>query len=134
MVYEVKDSNGELIALHIKGDVLPKGIKFFTGAEMPIQVAQMSHPGGHLIRPHVHNKRETVITSTSEVLVIKSGKLKAIFYSNEKIFIESRVLEENDIAVIVSGGHSFEVLEQCHFIEVKQGPFDLTNDKTLFEV
>jgi hypothetical protein len=104
MVYEVKDSNSVLITLHIKGDVLPKGIKFFTGADMPIQVAQMSHPGGHLIRPHLHNKRETVITSTSEVLVVKSGKLKASFYSNEKIFIESRVLEENDIAVIVSGG------------------------------
>lgn len=56
MVYEVKDSKGELIALHIKGDVLPEGIKFFTGAEMPIQVAQMSHPGGHLIRPHLHEQ------------------------------------------------------------------------------
>lgn len=132
MVYEVKDSDGNIMALLVEGNVNENGISFFTNFELPIQVASMSHPKGHNIKAHLHNIRQTLITSTSEVLVVKSGQLKATFYSNDKKFIESKVLKKEDIAIIISGGHSFEVIEDCQFLEIKQGPYDPTNDKTIF--
>jgi cupin fold WbuC family metalloprotein len=92
----------------------------------------MSHKKGHIIPAHTHNARSSHINTTTEVLIVESGRLATTLYSKNHEFIDTRVLEGGDIIVIMSGGHSFEVIENCIFFEVKQGPFDPTNDKTLF--
>lgn len=46
--------------------------------------------------------------------------------------MESRVLETEDVILLVADGHGFEVLEQIAMIEVKQGPYVGEMDKTRF--
>jgi cupin fold WbuC family metalloprotein len=132
MIDKICDATGEAIAILIRPELIEKGVKFFTEPNLPMQVAIMSHSQGHKIPAHTHNPRSSHINTTSEVLLVQSGKLSTTLYSNTYEYIETRILNAGDIIVIMSGGHSFEVIEDCVFFEVKQGPYDSTKDKTIF--
>ena len=69
------------------------------------------------------------ISGTSEVLIILSGKMKIDFYSDKKDFLFSKIVNKNDIIILIKGGHGFKILQNCKFIEVKQGPFFQTKTK-----
>lgn len=132
MIEKICDSRGEVIALLIQPDLSERGVNFFTDPNFPLQVARMSHSRGHKIAAHTHNPRSSHINTTSEVILVQSGILSTTLYSNRYELIVTRTLHAGDIIVIMSGGHSFEVNEECIFFEVKQGPYDSTNDKTIF--
>ncbi|WDE95970.1 hypothetical protein PQO03_09615 [Lentisphaera profundi] len=110
-----------------------EGISFFTPDEFSQQLAYMKHPQGKLIKPHVHNAVERNVQFTQETLVIKSGKLRVDFYTQEQDYLESCVLESGDVILLAAGGHGFEVLEELEMIEIKQGPYAGEMDKTRFE-
>ena len=106
-----------------------KGINFFTKHSLPQQVAYMNHPKNYLIQPHLHKKITRKISSTSEVLIVLSGKMKINFFNKKKIYFKSKIINKNDIVILLDGGHSFKMINNCKFIEVKQGPFFLNKDK-----
>jgi len=132
VIEKICDSTGEIIALLIQPNIKEIGVNFFTDPNWPMQVARMSHKQGHTIAAHTHNPRSSHINTTSEVLLVQAGKLRAKLFSREYELLETRVLEAGDVIVIMTGGHSFEVMEDCVFFEVKQGPYDSNNDKTIF--
>ena len=109
-----------------------KGVNFFTKNNLIQQVAYMNHAKNHLIEPHIHKKIIRKISGTSEVLIILSGKMKVNFYSQKKIFIKSKIVNKNDIIILLDGGHGFKMINNCKFIEVKQGPFISNKDKKRF--
>ena len=109
-----------------------KGVNFFTDKKLNQQVAYMNHPTNYLIKPHLHKKNERKIKSTTEVLIIFDGVLKINFYNNKKKYIFCRVVKKKDIVILLSGGHGFKVVKNCKFIEVKQGPYSITDDKVRF--
>lgn len=109
-----------------------KGINFFTKKNLIQQVAYMNHPKNHLIHPHAHKKIVRKISGTSEVLIILNGKLRVDFYSQKKNFVKSKVINKNDILILLNGGHGFKMIKNCKFIEIKQGPFVLNKDKNRF--
>ena len=109
-----------------------KGVNFFTKNNLIQQVAYMNHAKNHLIEPHIHKKIIRKISGTSEVLIILSGKMKVDFYSQKKIFIKSKIVNKNDIIILLDGGHGFKMINNCKFIEVKQGPFISNKDKKRF--
>lgn len=121
-----------LLALIISHSFKKTGIHFFTPNELSQQLAYMNHPKGKIIEPHVHNPVLREVTYTQEVLFIKTGKLRVDFYSNQKEYLDSRILEQGDVILLVTGGHGFEVLEEVEMIEVKQGPYVGEQDKTRF--
>ncbi len=123
----------EPIALIIRADFDEPGIRFFTPDSFSQQVACMSHPKGKKIAPHVHNMVNRQVLYTQEVLFIRNGRLKVDFYSSEKEYLGSRILESGDAILLCGGGHSFEMLEETSMIEVKQGPYAGDRDKTRFE-
>ena len=41
-------------------------------------------------------------------------------------------LKAGDVAVLFSGGHGFEILEDTLMLEIKQGPYAGTKDKETF--
>ena len=43
------------------------------------------------------------------------------------------MLFKGDVILLAFGGHGFEILEEAEIIEVKQGPYDESKDKTRFE-
>lgn len=129
---EVKKKD-KLLAIIIKNDYKADGVDFITSNELSQQVAYMHHPVGKQIQPHVHNLVQRSVIMTQEVLFIKKGKLRVDFYDDYKDYLESRILAEGDVILLVSGGHGFEVLEELEMIEVKQGPYAGEQDKTRFE-
>jgi len=82
--------------------------------------------------PHVHNKVQREVFFTQEVLIIKKGKLRVDFYDDDQKYLESHILRDGDVVLLVQGGHGFQVLEELEMIEVKQGPYVGNKDKTRF--
>jgi cupin fold WbuC family metalloprotein len=125
--------NKKNLALIIKNTYLKKkGVNFFTNNKLSQQVAFMSHKKGYLIQPHIHKKRLKKIYDTCEVLIMLEGSLKVNFYNNNKKYLFSKIIKKNDIIILLTGGHGFEILKNCKFIEVKQGPYNPTKDKFKF--
>jgi hypothetical protein len=131
MIQEIKH-NDQLLAIIISHKYSEPGIHFFTPDEFSQQLAFMKHPKGKIIQPHVHNPVQREVHFTKEVLFIRHGKVKIDFYTDQQIYIESRVLETGDVILLSEGGHGFEILEETEMIEVKQGPYAGEEDKTRF--
>lgn len=125
--------NGEqLLAIIIPASVRNPGVSFLTSNELSQQLAHMHHPVGHRIAAHFHNPARRSVEYTQEALFIRSGALRVDFYDNEKQYLESRLLRDGDVILLVGGGHGFEVLEELDMVEVKQGPYVGAEDKTVF--
>ena len=123
----------KILAIIIKGNYLKKrGVNFFTNPKLNQQVAYMNHPKNHLIQPHTHKNSLRKIKGTTEVLIILDGILKINFFDNKKKFIFSKTAQKNDIIILLTGGHGFEVKKNCKMIEVKQGPYSKSEDKFKF--
>jgi len=125
--------NNKILAIIVKNSYTSNGITFFTPDDFSQQLAYMNHPKGKQIQPHVHNEVKREVLYTKEVLLIKKGKIKCDFYTDDKIYIDSRILEAGDIILLASGGHGFEMLEDTEMFEIKQGPYAGENDKTRFK-
>ena len=123
---------GKQLAIIIRSTFRNEGIQFFTPDNYSQQLAFIKHCAGHEIAPHVHNKVQREVTFTQEVLVIRTGKLRVDFYSDEREYLESRILTTGDVIMLTSGGHGFEILEDIEMYEIKQGPFAGEADKTRF--
>jgi mannose-6-phosphate isomerase-like protein (cupin superfamily) len=132
MIEYVK-SNDEVLAIIVRSLFNNQGVHFFTPDDFSQQLAYMSHPAGKIIEPHVHNMAKREVQYTKEVLFIRSGKLRVDFYTEERKYIESKILRAGDVLLLSSGGHGFEVLEKIEMFEVKQGPYTGDKDKTRFE-
>jgi mannose-6-phosphate isomerase-like protein (cupin superfamily) len=123
----------ELLAIIVYRRFAEQGVHFFTPDELSQQLAYMKHPKGKTIDAHVHNPIPREVSYTQEALFIRSGKLRVDFYNVEREYLESRVLGDGDVILLITGGHGFEVLEDLEMFEVKQGPHVGESDKTRFE-
>lgn len=133
MLTEVKSDDGLLLALIVRNNYDKKGISFFTPDDFSQQLAFMHHPAGHIILPHVHNEVKREVLYTKEVLVIKKGKMRCDFYSDNQEYLKSEIVETGDVILLANGGHGFECLEETEMFEIKQGPYAGEADKTRFE-
>jgi hypothetical protein len=124
---------GDLLAIIIRKEYSAEGITFFTPADFSQQFAYMNHPKGKIVDPHIHNIVKREVLYAKEVLVIKKGKIRADFYTDEQDYVCSSVLDTGDIILLASGGHGFEMLADTEMYEIKQGPYAGENDKTRFE-
>ena len=123
----------KLFALIVRKQFRKKrGINFFTDNSATQQFGYMKHKKNHLIKPHLHNKRESKIFSTSEVIILLKGVLRVDFYDNKEKYLFSKKVYANDIIMLVNGGHGFKVIKDIEIIEVKQGPYSLIKDKKKF--
>jgi hypothetical protein len=121
-----------VISIIVSGEFREPGIHFITPNEYSQQLAFMRHPAGKTIAPHIHNLVSRQVHYTQEVLFIKKGKLRVDFYDGDQRYLESRILVEGDVILLIEGGHGFEVLEEVEMVEVKQGPYIQDRDKTRF--
>jgi hypothetical protein len=124
--------DNKLLAIIIRSHTYEDGIKFVTPNDFSQQIGCMSRPKGYAIEPHLHNSVAREVCYTKEVLFIKSGKVRVDFYSDEKAYIESYILNQGDVILLAFGGHGFEMLEDSEILEVKQGPYAGDSDKTRF--
>tara|TARA_Y100000996_G_C22357235_1_gene575327 strand:+ start:231 stop:665 length:435 start_codon:yes stop_codon:yes gene_type:complete len=132
MIENIKFKN-KLYALIVRNKYRKKsGVNFFTPRNTSQQFGYMKHKKNHLIMPHKHQKRMTKILVTTEVLILLKGILRVDFYKINKEYLFSKKIFAGDIIMLVNGGHGFKVLKDVEMIEVKQGPYNLSTDKTKF--
>jgi mannose-6-phosphate isomerase-like protein (cupin superfamily) len=124
---------GQVLAIIIRRSFRKDGIEFFTPNSYSQQIGYMNRPAGYIIAPHVHNAVPREVQFTKEVLLIRSGRLRVDFYSDQQTYFESAILEAGDVILLAYGGHGFEMLEPTEIIEIKQGPYAGDQDKTRFE-
>lgn len=132
MIERILHNNIEL-ALIVRSSFKGENIKFFTPDSYSQQLGYMNRPSGYVIKPHIHLSVSREVHFTKEVLFIKSGKVRVDFYTDDKDYIESKLLESGDVVLLAFGGHGFEIIENCEMLEVKQGPYAGVNDKDRFE-
>jgi mannose-6-phosphate isomerase-like protein (cupin superfamily) len=125
--------DGVELAIILRADYRQEGIGFFTPSHYSQQLGYMRRPTGYRIAPHVHVPVPRAVTLTSEVLFVKSGRVRVDFYDRDRGYVESRVVAAGDVLLLAAGGHGFEMLEPSELIEVKQGPYAGEADKARFE-
>ena len=123
----------KLLSLIIRANYKSEGIEFFTPDDFSQQLAYMNRAKDYVIPPHVHNPVKREVSYTQEVLFIKSGKVRVDYFSEDKNYLESRILNQGDVVLLSGGGHGFYMLEDSEIIEVKQGPYAGDRDKTRFD-
>lgn len=132
MIKEISHNNKQ-IALIIKHNYDKfEGINFYTESNASLQMGSFTHKNGAIIKAHTHKPIKREINNTQEVLIIKKGKLRLDLYSKEKEYIESVIIEEGDIVLLVDGGHGLKCLEDAIILEVKQGPYYGVEEKEIF--
>ena len=124
---------GEVYAIIVRKDFSGEGLTFFTPNDFSQQLAYMNHPQGHIIDPHIHNEVKREVNYTQEVLFIRKGVLKVVFFNESRERFGDRLLYAGDVLLLVKGGHGFEIIEECEMFEVKQGPYAGDNDKEKFK-
>jgi hypothetical protein len=118
----------------IRASYSPFKTEFFTPGDYSQQLGVIKYHKGGLIKPHFHNRVMREVHYTQEVLIIRKGKVKVNLYDNGMQYIESVILNRGDVILLASGGHGFEMLEDCEMFEIKQGPYSGTeSDKTHIE-
>jgi hypothetical protein len=132
LIDTVRHGTTELAVIIRAGYVRP-GITFLTPNDYSQQLGYMNRPAGYRIAAHIHNAVPRAVVFTREVLFVKSGRMRADFYTDERAYVESRILCAGDVMLLAAGGHGFEMLEDTEVIEVKQGPYAGDGDKTMLE-
>lgn len=125
--------DGKIYAIIIRSDYHESGIHFMTEDNYSQQMAYMHHEKGKVIEAHVHNHELRNVIQMQEVLIIRSGRLRVDFYTEERQYFGSKKLGTGDIILLASGGHGFEVLDEIEMVEIKQGPYLGDKDKVRFQ-
>ena len=133
-VFSIVDSENTCLAIIIRNNYSPDVTTFFSEARYSQQIGIIKYPKAGKIKPHYHNELSREVMHTQEVLVVRKGSVRVDLYDKKLNFVQSIVLSQNDVVFLVSGGHGFEMLDNCELLEVKQGPYSgVANDKTHFE-
>ena len=131
---KILDSSGNCLAMIIRKNHIIEKTEFYSDPEYSQQVGIIKYPKAGKIKPHYHNELTRQVIYTQEVLFIRKGSVRVDIYDSELFFVDSIIVGKNDVIFLVSGGHGFEMLEDCELLEVKQGPYSgVENDKTHFE-
>jgi mannose-6-phosphate isomerase-like protein (cupin superfamily) len=130
---ETVENNNQKLAIILYSSYRVQGIKFFTKDDDSQQLGYMNRPENYIIAPHRHNLVPREVHYTQEVLFIKSGKVRVDFYTNDQVYVTSRILHQGDVILLSDGGHGFKMLESSEIIEVKQGPYCGEQDKVRFD-
>ena len=131
MIEHIKNGS-QLLAVIVPADYTTTDVEFVTDPANSQQLGVLFHKGGDTIASHVHRPQERIIYDTQETLIIRKGKVRVNFYSDQQDFLQARVLTSGDIVLLISGGHGFEMIEDTMMVEIKQGPYIGDKDKVRF--
>ena len=111
------------------------GIKFVTKPSDPFQVGIMERPRGYRVEPHRHPDRSITVASVSEFFFVESGRVRLTIFDDAWQEVAKEEIAAGEFALIFSGGHSVEFLEDTRMHEVKQGPYPgEKNSKEFFRI
>ncbi len=122
-----------IYAIVVRQNVRSEGkYNFLTPEDFPFQLGANFYASGEPIRRHFHPDKAVNLRTVNEFIVVSRGKLKVSIYNDDQQVIREEVMNTGDMILLTAGGHGFEVLEDTSIVEVKQGPYAGTEDKTFF--
>ena len=105
---------------------------FITEENQPFQIANVQRISGTQTKKHYHPSYKRTIETTSECIIIRQGQMEIEFFDNEGAKIDETIVKKGDIVIFISGGHKLLFLDNCDFIEIRQGPYNSQFDKEYF--
>lgn len=127
--------NGRLVAMVLRQNrKMGPGVHFLTSPDLPLQLGYMNHPEGKIIPAHVHNHARRTVENTSEVLLVREGRLGVTLYHEDGAVLSEFELGPGDIIFLCGGAHGFKALTPLEMVEVKQGPYLGEDDKRLLHL
>lgn len=114
------------------GAGLPDSTTFVTPDEANLQVGFVVKSSDHSVPRHDHKPVERTIVGTSEVLIVQEGSGSVEFFDEERNFVSRHRFVENDVLVMLTGGHAFSFDSHTVLLEVKQGPYPGIDEKERF--
>lgn len=122
----------DVLAIIIRAAVSPPETSFITPETYNQQVGFIVYPAGGEVVRHSHKPVERTIIGTSEVLIVRKGRCELDVYNDAHELVAMRELHVGDVAVIISGGHGFRMIEDTILLEIKQGPYIGDSEKRIF--
>lgn len=93
--------NSELLALILSNKFKEAGTHFIAPSDFSQQLANILHPAGTVIEPHIHKLTRREAQYPQEVLIIKNDRICVDFYSAQQQYVESHILEKGDVILLV---------------------------------
>jgi hypothetical protein len=128
----IKDGDN-VLAMLVRNEFMPTATEFLTPLDYKQQLGYIVYGKGKSIAPHDHKPLQRSLTGTSEVLLLKKGKVEVHIFSLERKPVSVFVMNEGDILLLVAGGHGFKMIEDSVLVEIKQGPYTGLEEKERFE-
>ena len=90
-----------------------------------LQLASLEAPADNKYRAHKHIPKHVGLQSITaqESWVVLRGSVLANFFDLDDRLLSSVELNAGDVSVTLSGGHSYEILEDALVLEFKTGPY-----------
>lgn len=131
MEKEIIKDKDRILAIILKNGDFAEGLHFYTKDSDFVQVSTWNYNAGKITIPHTHKLCERTANRTQEIIFVKSGSMKTKIYNDQDEFVKGIILRMGDVAVILAGGHSYEILENnTQILEMKNGPYlGLEKDK-----
>jgi hypothetical protein len=121
-----------LLALVVRASAQPTKTTFVTEPEANLQVGFIVYPSGGTVARHMHRPPTRQVDSTSEALLIRSGRCLAEIYDEDGLLVRELDLGQGDVLVLFAGGHGFRMTEDTVMLEIKQGPYAGVEEKERF--
>jgi hypothetical protein len=131
-VIEPIGRDGKTYCYVIRQATAPEATTFVTPDDAIQQVGFVVHEAGAEVRRHSHLPLERQIVGTPEVLVVRAGRCEMSVYDDDQELVATHELVEGDVMVMVGGGHGFRMIEDTVLLEIKQGPYFGSHEKTYF--
>jgi len=135
MAIERIENKGQLLALIIRNDYVPKETNFVSDLDHSFQVGFHSAKKGHRYKAHsILPFKKIENFKPNKIYYVNEGRIGIDIYDKEEKKINYVELNPKDMIIFISGGHGVDMLEDGKFIEIKQGPYQKNrNDKKYLE-
>lgn len=126
--------DGKVFCILYRKDDWVKGLNFITDDEHFIQAGSWWYDKGKVLDSHTHNEFKREAFRTQESVYVVQGSMKVRLFTEDHQYIEEYKMFQGDLAVFISGGHGYEILENdTKIVETKNGPFvGVEKDKVKF--
>ncbi|RPI74890.1 MAG: hypothetical protein EHM45_16720 [Desulfobacteraceae bacterium] len=120
------------IATIIRRDYQPRQTTFISPPSYYQQAGFVIYPKDGTVARHMHLPLQRHLIGTPETLIVRRGRAEVELYALEKTYLGTWTLEQDDIILLVAGGHCLKCLDDTIFFEIKQGPYTGLLEKESF--